>query len=73
MEEAMSISVARYTDIIEQKCALEKRIMELEYHIEKLEGLLQQACDCATYDWVTIDKEAIRKVMDVKEEEEEDE
>lgn len=69
MEETMSISVARYTDIIEQKCALEKRIMELEYHIEKIEGLLQQACDCATYDWVTIDKADIKRVMEVKEEE----
>jgi len=71
MEEAMSISVARYTDIIEQKCALEKRIMELEFHIEKIEGLLQQACDCANYDWVTIDKADIKRVMEVKEEEDE--
>lgn len=68
--EFVQVSVARYTDLLEQKGALEKRILELEHHIEKIEGLLQRACDYANYDWVTIDIKDIKKVMDVKEEEE---
>lgn len=68
--EFAQISIARYTDLLEQKSALEKRILKLEHHIDVIERMLQRACDGANYDWVTIDIDDIKRVMDVKEEEE---
>lgn len=68
--EFVQVSVAKFMDIMEEKSFLEKRIMELEHHIEKIEGLLQRACDYANYDWVTIDIEDIKRVMEVREEDE---
>lgn len=69
--EFAQVSVVRLMDFIGQKSQLEKRIMELEFHINRLESLLQSACDSSNYDWVTIDKDEIKKIMYVKEDENE--
>lgn len=63
--EYAQISIVRYNAMLEHKHLLEMRIQELEHHIDKVESMIQRAVDNAKYDWVTIDIDDIKRVMDV--------
>lgn len=67
--EYAQISIVRYNAMLEHKHLLEMRIQELEHHIDKVESMIQRAVDKAQYDWVTIDIDDIKRVMEVRDDE----
>jgi len=71
MEEFAQVSITRYNALIERKFALEARIQELERHIDEMESLLQKACDEASYSWATIEIADIKRVVEIKERQDE--
>jgi len=63
MEEFAQVSIVRYNALLESRHLLEIRILELEDHINALEKLLTENLD-DRFSFVTVDKDAIREVVE---------